>query len=322
MNIGDKVRVLRGREEGIITRIIDNKLIEIEIEDGFQIPVLKSEVVVVAKEETAYFKQDQPSSPAAAEPSRTSPNTPPANEGVFLAFRPLNDRIVAAYLINNSIQQLPFTFYEERNSQLKGIACGNLAAGSFSKLAELNIQQFEQWPSYVFQCLFFSPRTTDTLKVPLTKKIKFKASSFYKSKKVAPVLNAEAYTFRIDVETGTVDPQQLKESLQANKEIQVQASGVTEQPPALLDLHIEKLTSDFANMSKQQMLQLQIDTFEKHLDLAIAAGMEEVTYVHGVGNGTLKNAIHKYLGQHEQILFFKDAQKDKFGYGGTMVKIK
>ncbi|WP_017732919.1 Smr/MutS family protein [Nafulsella turpanensis] len=322
MNIGDKVRVLRGKEEGIITRIIDNKLIEIEIEDGFQIPVLKSEVVVVAKEETAYFRQEATSAPAATQPVRVSPQNPPANEGVFLAFKPLNDRVVAAYLINNSIQQLPFSFYEEKNNQLKGIACGSLAAGSFSKLSELNIQQFEQWPAYVFQCLFFSPRATDKLKVPLTKKIKFKASSFYKSKKTAPVLNAEAYTFRLDEETTTVDPQQLKESLQANKEVQAQAAGITGQPPALLDLHIEKLSPDPTKLSKQEMLQLQLDSFEKHLDLAIAAGMDEVVYVHGVGNGTLKSAIHKYLGRHEQVLFFKDAQKDKFGYGGTLVKIK
>lgn len=322
MNIGDKVRVLRGREEGIITRIIDSKLIEIEIEDGFQIPVLKSEVVIVAKEETAYFKQEQASSPAAAEPAKAAPRSTPVNEGIFLAFRPLNDRVVAAYLINNSIQQLPFSFFEERNSQLKGIACGNLAAGSFSKLAELNIQQFEQWPAYVFQCLFFPPRATDQLKVPLTKKIKFKASTFYRSKKTAPVLNAEAYTFRLDEQTMTVDPQQLKESLHANKEIQAKAAGLSEAPPALLDLHIEKLTSDADGLSKQEMLKLQMDAFEKHLDMAIAAGMEEVTYVHGVGNGTLKNAIHKYLGQQEQVLFFSDAQKEKFGYGGTLVKLK
>ena len=59
MNVGDKVRMLRGKEEGIVTRIIDQKLIEIEIEDGFQIPVLKSEVVLVAQEEANFFKREQ-----------------------------------------------------------------------------------------------------------------------------------------------------------------------------------------------------------------------------------------------------------------------
>ncbi len=43
MRIGDKVRLLRGTEEGRIVKIKDNKIVEIEIEDGFIIPAMKNE---------------------------------------------------------------------------------------------------------------------------------------------------------------------------------------------------------------------------------------------------------------------------------------
>ena len=51
MNIGDKVRLLHGTEEGVIRRIIDKRTVEIEIEDGFLIPVLRKEVVLISSDE-------------------------------------------------------------------------------------------------------------------------------------------------------------------------------------------------------------------------------------------------------------------------------
>ena len=55
MNIGDKVRLLHGKEEGIITKLSSGGQVEIEIEDGFRIPALKSEVVVINEAEETYF---------------------------------------------------------------------------------------------------------------------------------------------------------------------------------------------------------------------------------------------------------------------------
>lgn len=318
MNIGDKVRVLRGKEEGIITRIIDSKLIEIEIEDGFQIPVLKNEVVVVAKEEGDYFREDD--MPATGN-QQTKPATPArkTEEGIFMAFRPLNDHVLAAYLINSTAEQVPFTVYQEQSTQLKGLACGNLAAGAYSKLAEVSLQNFEQWPAYIFQFLYFTPQTS-RLRAPVTKKVNFKAAAFHKSKRQAPVLNAEAFTFRLDGEVTSIDPEKLKETLHENRQPTQHRS--TDIPPAVLDLHIEKLSPHAAGMSSQEILNIQLSTFDKHLDQAIAAGLDEVVYIHGVGNGTLRNALHKKLSKMETISYFQDAQKNRFGFGATQVKIK
>ena len=57
LNIGDRVRLVHASEEGIITKIIDNKIVEVEIEDGFRIPVRMSEVAIVSQEEEARFGQ-------------------------------------------------------------------------------------------------------------------------------------------------------------------------------------------------------------------------------------------------------------------------
>jgi hypothetical protein len=318
MDIGDKVRVLRGKEEGIVTRIIDHKLIEIEIEDGFQIPVLKSEVVVVAKEEKDYFKEGPSPAPASLAAKPVSPASK-TEEGIFVAFRPLNDRVLAVYLINNTDNQIPYTVYQEYPGKLQGLACGNMPAASYHKLAEVSLDNFEQWPAYIFQFLYYTPRST-SLKAPGTKKINFKASSFHRNKRRAPLLDAEAFTFRLLTEASTIDPDKLKENLNENKA--AAPAPAPEDIPAVVDLHIENLSPHAASLSSQEMLHIQLDAFDKHLDRAIAAGMDEVVYIHGVGNGTLRNALHKRLSKMENISFFKDAQKNRFGFGATMVKIK
>ena len=41
MNVGDRVRLLTGTEEGIVTRLLDSELVEVAIDNDFTIPVLR-----------------------------------------------------------------------------------------------------------------------------------------------------------------------------------------------------------------------------------------------------------------------------------------
>jgi dsDNA-specific endonuclease/ATPase MutS2 len=50
--------------------------------------------------------------------------------------------------------------------------------------------------------------------------------------------------------------------------------------------------------------------------------MDEITFIHGAGSGALKNELHRQLGKNQHVQYFKDALKEKFGYGATLVKIK
>src|SRR4051794_12108172 len=99
------------------------------------------------------------------------------------------------------------------------------------------------------------------------------------------------------------------------------APSVTK-PASVIDLHIEQLSGDKARMSNTEILKIQLDAFEKQLENAIASGMQEITFIHGIGNGTLRLELHKRLGRHPHVQYYEDAQKEKFGYGATKVKIK
>lgn len=318
MNVGDKVRMMRGTEEGIVTRIVDNKLIEIEIEDGFQIPVLKSEVVVVAAEETDFFEKREPAKKA--EPEKPAQTTK-TEAGIFLAFKPLNDRVMAAYLINNSGYSLPYALYEERKGAFSGIRTGVLSDKSYEKAGEYQTREFDRWPVFVLQAIRFSDLDRQDLLPPLQKRLSLKAGNFFRNKRMNAQLGAEAHTFRLDTEkTTAVSADALKQAIEDRQSPSV--NYAPEEASSLVDLHAEKLGDTIAGLPQNQILREQLNKFEQALDAAIANGLAEVTFIHGVGNGTLRHAIHKHLSKRSDILNFKDARKEKFGYGATLVRLK
>ncbi|WKN41436.1 Smr/MutS family protein [Tunicatimonas pelagia] len=322
MKIGDKVRMLRGSEEGVITRFLEKNLIEIEIEDGFGIPVLRSDVVVVAQEEKNYFEKPEraTSRPSMADESTTKPQ----QQGIYFAHVAINDKQLSLHLVNATDFELPFSVGEDAQGDYRGINAGLLSPQGTVKLKNVQIAEFDQWPTLIVQ-LIFHRTGYFTLREPLQRRVQFKANTFFKSKATAPVLNKPAFVFRIDEQTGKpLDPEKLKESMFMRQEEQGVETPISqlERPPREVDLHIEKLTSAYDTMSNPEMLELQLKIFEEKLDQAIATGMDEITFIHGVGSGVLRDAIHKRLSKIKNINYFQDSMRDKFGYGATRVQIK
>ncbi len=319
MNIGDKVRLLRGREEGIIVGFGANNIVQVEIEDGFQIPALRSEIVVVAAEEAERFRREEPAARKGVEP-RAAKEVVSA-KGIFFAFVLLNDVNLAFYFINNTDFDLPYTLGEVRGEAYRGLQGGVLKRKTSVKVTEVSTQNFESWPAYLLQMLFFR-EGNETPREPLTRKIRFRANTFFKNKAKAPLLGKDAYLLQLDKEETAVEikPEQIVEGL-FDKAGRTAAPDVPK-PPAEVDLHIEKLADNYTQMSSPDIIGLQLRTFEKALENAIATGMAEITFIHGVGNGVLRTELHRRLSKHPNVKFYQDARKEKFGYGATVVSIK
>lgn len=321
MNIGDRVRLLRGREEGIVVAFGANNIVEVEIEDGFRIPAMRSEVVVVAAEESERFRRQEPDARKGIEPRAAKEIV--SIKGIFLAFIPLNDVNLAFYFINNTDFDLPYTLGEVRNDAYTALQGGVLKRKNSVKVTEVTTQNFESWPAYLVQLLFFR-EGNGTLREPLTRKIRFRANTFFKNKAKAPLLNKDAYLLQLDKEEtpAEIKPEQIVEGMLGKGGKTGPTETAVARPPAEVDLHIEKLSDNYAQMSSPDILKLQLQTFEKSLENAIATGMSEIVFIHGVGNGVLRTELHRRLGKHASVKYFEDARKEKFGYGATAVKIK
>ncbi len=310
----------------MITQFLEGNLIEVEIEDGFGIPVMRSEVVVVAQEEDKYFQRSD-SPREAAKPVVKRDPAPPIASGVYLAYVQINDQQLSLHLINTTDFEMPYVLGEESNGNFRGVSSGVLGAQKSAKIMNQLVADFDRWPVLIFQGLYFRPGNY-LLREPLMRRIKHKAAAFFKSKATAPLLNQPSFLFSIDEAASSVggkplNPEALKESLLSPKEEARTKNQIKlTRPPAQVDLHIEELTDAHDTMNNGDMLSLQLQTFEEKLDQALATGMDEITFVHGVGSGTLRREIQKRLSAMKSILYFQDAQREKFGYGATLVRLK
>ena len=327
MNIGDRVRLMRGREEGIVTKILGNGLLEIEIEDGFTIPVKHSDVVVIHEMEQKVFN---PTPASRIEPQitdrRVTVSEILSNRGIYMAFVPNNDRELSQYLINNTDWELPFMLSVGSDPHHKGLAAGTLKAKTTLKVQNILVKDFEEWGTFTFQAFLFRLAFMK-LPEPIIKKLKFRVNTFFKNKSKAPLLNQDAHLFQLDADDSitpvnlNIDPQKIVEQM-FEKQTPIEVMTLPSKPSLSVDLHIETLTEDAWAMTNPEIMGLQLSTFERQFEAAIANGMDEIIFIHGVGNGILRDAIHKRLSGNKNVQYFEDAQKEKFGYGATKVKIK
>ena len=316
MNVGDRVRLLHGKEEGVIVRVLNSGLIEVEIEEGFIIPVMKKEAVVVAKEEASSFVRREDRS-TGAEPTKERIN----EKGLYFAFTEENEREMMLHIVNNTDLAALFTFSEIARDKAYGIANGLINPRSAVRVKNYIYSQLEQWPHLYIQVLLYK-NGYYFIKPPLEKTVKVKASSFIKRKGKAPVLDQPAYLYQLDDagERVNIDPEKLKETMLKGPSQFVEADSSL--PPKVVDLHIDRLVGNSESIPRNEILNVQLAAFEKALDKAVEKGMDEIMFIHGVGNGVLRQAIHKLLSGRDNIVFYKDAMKEKFGYGATLVRIK
>jgi len=327
MNIGDKVRLVHGREEGVIYAFLPGNIVEIEIEDGFRIPVLRNEIVTISPIESQRLVKSPDAKKVGSNDDVIVPrNAPFAEKGIFLAFVAINDRAVTMHIINNTDWILPFTAVASTEQVNHALAAGVLQPRTAQKLTELIMKDFETWPVFDFKVLYYREGTYN-LPQMLNKRIKCRSQSFYKNKGKAPVIGKDAFVYQLDEENLKPDPQPNLETLSNDLKASLLGGGKTEEvkipkPEQVVDLHIEKLTGNAKQLSNDSILKTQLSAFENSLESAIANGMEEITFIHGAGSGVLRTELHRRLGKNQHVNYFKDAQKEKFGYGATLVKIK
>ena len=89
---------------------------------------------------------------------------------------------------------------------------------------------------------------------------------------------------------------------------------------AEVDLHIEELVEDYASLDKEQMLNIQMQYAVRCLNEAIIENVNTIIFIHGVGQGVLKNELCRELDKYKGLHYF-DAPMAKYGVGATQVYI-
>lgn len=91
-----------------------------------------------------------------------------------------------------------------------------------------------------------------------------------------------------------------------------------------VDLHIEKIEPDFRQkkLANAEILQIQLEYLQHYLRLAIAHRFERMIVIHGLGRGTLRDAVHQILKDTPEVSRYVNEWMGKYGFGATEVRFK
>lgn len=90
----------------------------------------------------------------------------------------------------------------------------------------------------------------------------------------------------------------------------------------VVDLHINSLVDTTRGLSNADMLNLQIDEFSRVMDEHLKAHGQKIVFIHGKGEGVLRNAILKELNHRYKGHDVQDASFREYGFGATQVTIR
>ncbi|MFS4481689.1 Smr/MutS family protein [Hyunsoonleella sp. 2307UL5-6] len=87
-----------------------------------------------------------------------------------------------------------------------------------------------------------------------------------------------------------------------------------------VDLHIHHLVKSSRGMTNFDMLNVQLQTAKHKLDFAINKRIPRIVFIHGVGEGVLKQELETLFRRYDNLKYY-DANYSKYGLGATEVYI-
>ncbi len=203
---GDKVLFLNEKGGGIVTRVVDEEIVHVSIEDGFEIPYAVGDLIKTGYEEapSAPRRDEQEIDPG--KQSRLKMLTHQAAdipEAVFLAMVPRNqDQVLAGvmdfYVVNHTAYSMYFGLMVNKSGHFKGIASGKIEPSSRHHLGKAERAEIEDWNHSLLQAVFYQEGKTEP-REPINRHIVFKPVKIYKEESFAfnPLLHQKAYMVEV-----------------------------------------------------------------------------------------------------------------------------
>ena len=360
MKIGDIVRFMNEVGGGKVTAILSKDMVSVETEDGFEIPTYVKNLIVVDSPDTptnrgngnaSTFRQSQGQGLRGQETFRSQRSADDYKEVKSDGFKEVNqtkggdspDFIFAAvpenpgnppegkillYLVNDCNFTLIYHFATKIKEQYTTVDAGLLEPNTKVELEQIKPRGIGELPEYCFQLLYFK-KSANVLEEPVQKEIRISPVKFYNPSSFvknnyfstpALLIRLVDHPLKAEMEKLTdKDFQQVTLTKEPKKQVKAQTlpSELVE-----VDLHVNQLIDDTRGLANADMLKLQMDTFRKELDNAIGSGVKKIVFIHGVGDGVLKNELRRELGRKYSKYPYQDASFREYGFGATMVILR
>ena len=89
-----------------------------------------------------------------------------------------------------------------------------------------------------------------------------------------------------------------------------------------VDLHIDNLVDSTSGLSNKDMLDFQLKKVREVMDANSRRIGQKIVFIHGKGEGVLRNEVLKLLKNQYKKCYVQDASFLDYGFGATQVTIK
>ena len=338
---GDKVRFLNDKGGGTVSNFIDKKTVNVEIDGGFEIPYPISQLVVVDRKGKENYSETENESRNTNE-TKIKHIKPEVKLYIgkdkpdfFFYFVPENSinptsTGIKLHLVNDSNFSLLFHFSTVSESGYMTKKFGLINPNSKKLLSRIEGNDISNMPVFGFQILWFSTEG-QFLGEPVTKKFKINPLKLYKeiSFQTNRFFDKKALIYQItkslqETELDKMTEDDFRKLVKGKEKVENETITLKPKPPEIIeiDLHINELVENSAGLSNGDILEIQLKKVESEMKLAIQNGTRRLVFIHGVGQGVLKQEVAKLLNNKFSKYYFQDASFREYGFGATMVILK
>lgn len=378
MKIGDKVRFLSEVGGGIVSGFQGKDIVLVTDEDGFDIPMLLKEVVVIDTDDYNIAKVDTEGRKAKAEAQRSAKAGKPVTArdyfpeeesddpadrpvtfqakpqerrggdrlNVCLGFVPQNTREISqtafdAYLVNDSNYFISYAYLSAEGSSWKLRQRGEIEPNTKCHLEEFDRTMLNEIERVAVLLIAYKEGKNFLLKPAVDVQLRVDTVKFYKLHTFQSSLFFEEPALVYDVVKDDAPVQQVYVGAQEVKDALLKKTEKPKMQPARnagqkalggrgtvrngiveVDLHADALLDDTTGMEAKDILEYQLKVFGETMDAYRRHTGSKLVFIHGKGEGVLRNSLLKELKAKYKGCVWQDASFKEYGFGATMVIVK
>lgn len=359
MKIGDKVRFLNEVGGGVVTGFQGRDIVLVEDADGFDIPICMNECVLVEeskatidvlekhKSQESIVKQLEMNRQESVPQEEKSTTFVAERRGgdvlnFYLCFVPVEVKTLSTtdfdiYVVNDSNYYVDFSFLsgESRAWLVRYHATAEPNTKVF--METISRETIGELQHVCVQLMAYKKEKTFQLKQPASVEMRLDLTKFYKlhtfttcdffEERVmiydvvtgdAPV--TQVFTNAEDIRNAILSSDKSEETEDLRPRIHAIAVKHMEQENIeVVDLHAAELLDNMRGMNASDILEYQKSVFNKKMEENRKNKGKKIIFIHGKGNGVLRNAIIKELNYKYKNCTSQDASFREYGYGATMV---
>ena len=357
MKIGDKVRFLNTVGGGVVKGFQSKEIALVEDEDGFDIPVLIRECVVIEPAKDIQVRtqasvtgqlhqeenklQTQIIHKQAEAPLFVEETKEGEQITVCLAYLPVDRRNLSntafeCFLVNDSNYELSFNYMTKLENSWVSRETGIVAPNTKIFIDEFGKEEINDRENSCLQFIAYKKNKPFNLKNTFSAELRVDTVKFYKlhSFRENDYFEEDALLYFLvkkdlperelkisaeELELAMIEKKDARrERIQPVKKKQ----GRNEGEIIEVDLHIDELLDSTTGLLPVDILNYQLEKFHEVMNENLKKRGQKIVFIHGKGNGVLKNEILKELKSKYKTVYYQDASFREYGYGATMITIK